>query len=248
MNYRDGIMRWCEDRERRMPKVVGERLAHPPNWDDPWPSIGGDAGGGGPSGLFGEFSGSFEGIGWIGQPGFEGYADTCFIGGETTYCGPGGPYWFSAWPVSSAGGGGAGHVSQSVLANCVKTLFGVTLLAFKQSVPGGEGYFIGQGTDFLSRGGDNVPITVVNDAASYNAVGVGQLCGVSFAYGCTLPGNPYLNYTNNNNNGIGTAITQVHELGHSLFEITAGSPAIPEPNGEAGQLLQDCVKNHHGFH
>src|SRR4029077_7623686 len=96
-----------------------------------------------------------------------------------------------------------------------------------------------------SRGGQTVPTVVTNDASTYETAGVGELCGVPSAFGCTPTGNPYNNFTNNNNNPFGTVSTQVHELGHSLFQIQAGSAFIPEPNGEIGQALEDCVTRYH---
>ncbi len=139
-------------------------------------------------------------------------------------------------------------VNLKVLNDCLASLgINVNVVAFNPSDPGGTGYAIGIGTDLLSSKGDNVPIVVTNDAATYNAAQLGPLCGVSAAYGCTLPLNPYNNFTNNNNNAFGTVTTQVHELGHSLFKIASGSNLIPEPNGEAGQALEDCVKQQNGI-
>jgi len=154
---------------------------------------------------------------------------------------------------SGGGGGGARNqpytVNLKVLNDCLASLgITVNIAAFEASAPGGTGYAIGIGTDLFSFKGPNVPIVVTNDAATYNAAQLGPICGgLSAAHGCTLPGNPYNNFTNNNNNATGTLLTQVHELGHSLFKINSGSNLIPEPTGEAGKALEDCVKSHHGI-
>jgi RHS repeat-associated protein len=150
---------------------------------------------------------------------------------------------------SSAGAGSRkGSVDQKALDDCTKQLFGVSLAAFKGSVPGGNGYFIGIGPDGRSRGGATGPIVVTNDASTYTAAQIAQIAGQPNAIGFTDPRNPYQNYGNNNNNGIGTLINQVHELGHSLNSITTGvSPLVPEPV-EEGKRLEDCVRQHGGFH
>jgi hypothetical protein len=161
---------------------------------------------------------------------------------------------------SDGGGGGGGDtparkltVNSRVLQDCINQLLGrntVRIASFTPSTPGGFGEFKGVGPDAFSNGGRVVPITVKNDAATYNATQVGGLCRVAWAFGCTAPGTPgypYTNYTNNNNNSFGKVTTQIHELGHSLWTITAGSGLIPEPNGEAGDVLENCVTMHHGI-
>jgi RHS repeat-associated protein len=162
------------------------------------------------------------------------------------------------------GGGGIGNgqgkgekaysVNLGVLNDCLQSLgIPVKVVAFKPSTPGGTGYAIGIGPDTFARGGQIVPIVVSNDASTYTAAQLGPLSHSpsGWAYGWTPPvhqlGSPYRNFTNNNNNAYGTVITQVHELGHSLWDIFAGSPLVPEPQGEAGKALEDCVKNNKGI-
>jgi RHS repeat-associated protein len=168
--------------------------------------------------------------------------------------GGGAPRIAQLGPNDAGGGGGTGGqkkpytVNLKVLNDCLASLgINANVVAFKPSVSGGNGYAIAIGTDLFSSRGQNVPIVVTNDSSSYNAAQVGALCGLPAAFGCTLPGNPYNNFTNNNNKAFGTVVTQVHELGHSLFKITAGSNLIPEPNGEVGNALEDCVKQNHGI-
>jgi RHS repeat-associated protein len=162
---------------------------------------------------------------------------------------PGGNFGTGGRGGGSGGGQTKGYtVSLKVLNDCLASLgIDASVAAFKTSIPGGNGYAIAIGTDRFSSKGPNVPIVVTNDAASFNAAQLGGICGVPTALGCTLPGDPYNNYTNNNNNPFGTASTQVHELGHSLFKITSGSNLIPEPNGEVGKALEDCVNKKHGI-
>src|SRR6266576_4850994 len=126
----------------------------------------------------------------------------------------------------------------------------VTITSFTPSTPGGFGEFKGVGPDAFSHAGRVVPITVTNDAASYNATQIAGLCGDPRAVGCTAPGTPgypSTNYTNNNNNVFGTVATQIHELGHSLWTITAGSGFIPQSNSDAGRTLENCVTTRHGI-
>jgi hypothetical protein len=152
-------------------------------------------------------------------------------------------------------------VDQNVLNKCVQDIFRVTAYAFKGSTPNGNGYFIGYGTDAISpsrggRGGAKGLIVVTNDATSYTSAQLNVLAGAplppnSTTTGLTYPAFPYNNFTNSNNNAIGTLISQVHELGHSLFRITSGlSPFLPETESDPdyyGHALEDCVKRYHGF-
>jgi RHS repeat-associated protein len=161
-------------------------------------------------------------------------------------------------PTSQALAGGAGgtitkpryRINLKVLNDCLARLnIHVTITAFEVSTPGGSGSATGTGVDLFSGHNVLAPITVTNDAFTYNADGIRQLCNgaaTELVVGCTTA-NPYLNYTNNNNTPFGTLTTQVHELGHSLFKITSGSNFIPEPNGDIGKALEDCVKTNHGI-
>ena len=56
-----------------------------------------------------------------------------------------------------------------------------------------------------------MPITVTNDAHTYNAAQIGAIVKSRFGYafGFTDPKSPYTNYTNNNNSAFGTVDTQV---------------------------------------
>jgi hypothetical protein len=146
-------------------------------------------------------------------------------------------------------------VNRNVLNSCLQSLgIPVTVVAFSVATPGGTGYAIGIGPDQFSNGGQVGPIVVGNDASTYNAAQLGQLSQApgGFVYGWTPTpsafGSPYQSFTNNNNNAWGTARTQVHELGHQLWVITAGSSNIPEPTGEVGQALQDCVEQNNGIY
>ena len=145
-------------------------------------------------------------------------------------------------------------VDEGALAECVKDLFGVTLAGFRESRPGGIGYFLGIGNVSGDKTQVPVPIVVSNDAAKYTSA---QLTVVSdtkllpgeFLKGWTPPTLPqaYDNFTANNLGPMETIITQVHELGHSLHIITSGSNVIPHRGGEAGKALQDCVRSKRGF-
>ena len=150
-----------------------------------------------------------------------------------------------------AGGTKVAYVDTKVLGNCLQQLFNVELYAFKGSTPGGSGYFIGYGRDSRQhsqggRDGASGIIVVTNDAATYNAAQISQRAGTA-AVGYTPPGDPYNNFTNNNNNSIGTLQTQVHELGHSLFAITSGLSSLVPDRVERGTSLEDCVRNNGGF-
>ena len=138
------------------------------------------------------------------------------------------------------------YVDSDVLDECTRSLFTVTTAAFKASKPRQNGYFIGIGRDDFGGRGSNVPIVVSNNATRYDAAQIAQISGVPNAVGFTDRRFPYENYTNNNNNLIGTLRTQVHELGHSLFTIGAGSSWIPEPR-DMGKALEDCVLSGGGF-
>jgi RHS repeat-associated protein len=141
-------------------------------------------------------------------------------------------------------------VNLKVLNDCLSQMgIHTKINSFTVSTPGGYGSATGVGEDTFSGHGDTVPITVTNDAHTYNAVQVGQLCHEPSAYGCTLSKQPYTNYTNNNNNAFGTVDTQVWELANSLWVIQAGSSLIPVPTGdkEPGKVLENCVKANHGI-
>jgi hypothetical protein len=122
----------------------------------------------------------------------------------------------------------------------------VTIKTFVPSTPGGIGSATGVGLDLFSFRGPNSTITVTNDAQTYNAAQIGPLCGLNGpALGCETSTNPYLNYTNNNNSAFGTVVTQIHELGHSLYDITTGVGLNPD-SADTGKSLEDCVKKNHG--
>jgi len=138
-------------------------------------------------------------------------------------------------------------VDLDVINDCLQQMnIPVKIVAMKPSTPGANGYVIGIGRDFFSRGGSTVPIVVTNDASTYNAAQIGPMGGRSWAYGFTDPRTPYNNFTNNNNNAFGTLITQLHELAHSLFTITTGSALVQEP-AEQGFELENCVRGNHGI-
>lgn len=153
--------------------------------------------------------------------------------------------------AGTSGGVGSGYrVNLKILNKCLSKMgIKTTINSFTPSTPGGYGKASGTGEDAFSGGGYVVPITVTNDAHTYNAAQVGQKCNLPAAFGCTLSASPYTNYTNNNNNAYGTVSTQVWELGNSLWVIQAGSSLIPVPTGkdEPGRVLENCVKGGHGI-
>jgi uncharacterized protein RhaS with RHS repeats len=148
--------------------------------------------------------------------------------------------------TTSSSGSRTTVVDLNVLGDCVKDLFGVTLAHFQQSPPGGVGHSVAIGADRWSRQGASVPIVVSHDARTYSFAQISEMQGVQ-AYGYTERGFPYQTFGNNNNNAIGTTLTQIHELGHALWTITQGSWFIPEPGAEAGNALVDCVRDRGGI-
>jgi len=193
---------------------------------------------------------TYSGVSPNGVP--HGPDTTChFVGGTIEIDTSAGiPLVFHPGPGGAGVGGGPRPrytVNLKVLNKCLSDLkIPVTISKFTPSTPGGFGSATGMGTDLFSFKGANSTITVKNDAATYNAVQVGALCGLSAALGCTDPSSPYTNFTNNNNSPYGTVATQVHELGHSLYDITTGEYFLPEPK-DMGQALEDCVKKNHGI-
>ena len=168
--------------------------------------------------------------------------EVSFVGptpdGQSGLAGPSGP---------SAKQSASRYIDEKVLADCIKQLFPkVQFAALKDASPGGSGYFIGMGPDLRSRGMGVGPVIVSFNASSYTYAQISQMEGTQ-AFGFTDPRFPYKTYGNNNNNAVGTLLTQVHELGHALFDITqVSSPLVPEPY-EMGNALEDCVKNHRGI-
>jgi hypothetical protein len=138
-------------------------------------------------------------------------------------------------------------VNLKVLNDCLSKMnIHTSINSFTPSTPGGYGKASGKGEDWFSGHGNTVPITVTNDANTYNFAQISDKAGVP-AFGFTDPFHPYTNYTNNNNNAYGTVDTQVWELGNSLWRIQAGSPFIPWPSVEPGKTLENCVRNHNGI-
>jgi hypothetical protein len=148
------------------------------------------------------------------------------------------------------GGGSAPKkyaVDLKVLNDCLSKMGIKTVISsLTPSTPGGYGSAKGTGEDWFSGHGNTVPITVTNDANTYNAAQISAIAGVP-AVGYTDPFHPYTNYTNNNNNAYGTVDTQVWELGNSLWRIQAGSPFVPWPPVEPGKTLENCVRTHDGI-
>ena len=154
------------------------------------------------------------------------------------------------------------YVDTQVLGDCVQQRFDVTLYAFKGSTPGGRGgvgYFIGYGQDARSRAGQSGLVVVTNDAATYTSAQLNERWaaahGRSVPRGTTVGGltdprdplYPYNNFTANNLTPMGTIVSQVHELGHSLYRIISGlSPFVEEPQ-DMGRALQNCVRGTGGF-
>jgi RHS repeat-associated protein len=179
-----------------------------------------------------------------------------FCGGSD-YAGgaePEGGSEFDLYELGDPDGGGAAKkygVNLKVLNDCLAKMgINTTINSFVPSTPGGFGQASGTGEDAFTGHGNTVPITVANDASSFNYAQIGQLCDVpGGAYGCTIRTQPYTNYTNNNNSAFGTVGTQVWELGNSLTSIQAGSIFVPIPIGpkEPGNILVKCVIAAHGI-
>jgi len=162
------------------------------------------------------------------------------------------------------GGGGGGTrnvVDRNVLAKCIGDLFGVRLDRFDETRKGKDGLFVGYGPNTLDNGGNNsatyiknyvgfssAQITAINNALP-NPTDVprnSQLAGL------TIPTNPYTNYTAYD--ALAPLVQlQVHELGNSLQIITeaAFNPDTvrwnPTSDYDAGQLLEQCVRDKGGF-
>jgi RHS repeat-associated protein len=161
---------------------------------------------------------------------------------------------FLTYGQASGGPGPGGKkrytVNLKVLNDCLSKMGIKTIIdSLTPSTPGGYGKASGKGEDAFSGGGYTVPITVANDAHTYNAAQIGAIANSpsGYAFGFTDPFHPYTNYTNNNNNAYGTVVTQAWELGNSLWRIQAGSGFVPWPSVEPGKTLDNCVRTHNGI-
>jgi len=150
------------------------------------------------------------------------------------------------------------------LTKCVKDLYGVTLTSIRAAKPGELGIFEGTGFDRHRRGGSNGGILVTTDTKSFSmqelanmsnsyaqrypdrghpTVKPGELVlGATFSNGLALftPVTPYTNYLANDppadfNSNSSYLRRQIHELGHSLSDITGRG------SGERGKELEECV-------
>jgi len=152
------------------------------------------------------------------------------------------------------------YVDLQALATCIEQLFGVELRSFAESQRGQNGVFVGYGPDSIGNGGNNATIQVSNDRTTFTSAQLNTASRRTLAPGATVAGltfsagdpnrlvandaSPYINYTANNLGPMLTLQNQIHELGHSLRQITTGSPAEAVENGKN---LVDCVRNLGGF-
>jgi len=209
------------------------------------------------------FDGSFEGVGWIGQP----YGQEWALFG--CYSGPQGDGSVCIWTIGNfpytMNGGSGGGADVARLGDCTGSIFGVGLVSFTPSQSDQNGSFTGDKAGvYTGLDTPDVPgpmqFTVVNDTsmnqsavtASYYIArrtygqpdpAVHSIAGFTnehdFTYG------PFLNYTANNQSPSDILDTQVWELGNSLAFITHTFPANVniEPgvnNTEPGNTLLDC--------
>jgi hypothetical protein len=120
------------------------------------------------------------------------------------------------------------------LPECVREIYGVDVRTFVPSGPGSNGNFIGNinGKTF----------SVENDVGSYTAAALGV---ISYKFhpiaGYTNGFSPYLNYTASDLQPVEAfALTQIHELGHSLDVIMSGNPF--GTNEASAERLEDCLR------
>ena len=145
------------------------------------------------------------------------------------------------------------------LKTCAKDIYGVEVEEFQG--PGedgrGDGIFKAKGNDIIA-GKQNTSITILTDRTSYTGAELAAVNGKSdWIYGLTFTNgyswagqgtqSPYKNYVASDipfhpdiaaNAYIVSLATQVHEIAHSLAEITGlSNPAV----GEEGYLFEKCV-------
>lgn len=145
-------------------------------------------------------------------------------------------------PISGPGGGSVSVFGETDaerltrLKECAKGQFGVDLRTFTPSLPKLPGSFVGSGPDGKVFTIENDSMTYSTTALSIKANGlVGYIFG-SRTVGLTDPSAPYTNYTANDSSPRETLYTQVHELAHSLGDITRRDAS----EGAAGKFT-DCV-------
>lgn len=148
------------------------------------------------------------------------------------------------------------------LKDCVKEIYGVDLTNFTSVTSGRHGVF--QGTGYNRYTGHTGLIQVVTNASAYSSnqlrsmnneyarryphkgqpvVQPGErVLGATFSFGMigATQVSPYVNYLANNppsslSTDAAKQFLQVHELGHSLSDITG------KGSGERGKQLEDCV-------
>lgn len=161
------------------------------------------------------------------------------------------------------------YVDQLALDACTREYFGVTLNSFRPSSRGQNGSFTGTGPSYLPNNsipGNKQSFTITNNVTSYStsylkfkddefrkAAGRPPNATNVTIDGLTMPGSPLTNYTGNNvTNPMKILIIQIHELGHSLDDITKIGyddrerfPVHPDDLG--GTILENCVKRRGGF-
>ena len=144
---------------------------------------------------------------------------------------------------NGGGGGGGGKPTNPQkqmfdrflrdLSDCISSLYGITLTTFQESHEGQNGLF--EGKD--SKG----TISVVNDVGSYSKLSIRIITRSFTAVGWTPPNisRNQTNYTANNLNPELYKGIQIHELAHSLDQISSGS--IFGSSEESADRLDDCI-------
>jgi hypothetical protein len=156
------------------------------------------------------------------------------------------------------------YVDQQVLNSCTEDYFGVTLKSFDESRRGQNGRFTGTGPSYLPgnpNGEGGTATYTITNSVDYSNKELQKMATEWFGgrppepgkklVGFELPGYPLRNYTGSDNGPMQMIMTQVHELGHSLDEITQiGYDNINRHPGRpdlGGQILEDCVRKRGGF-
>jgi hypothetical protein len=156
------------------------------------------------------------------------------------------------------------YVDQKVLNSCTEDYFGVTLKRFDESRRGHNGSFTGMGPSYLPgnpNGEGGTATYTMTNSVDYSNKELKKMATEWFGgaapepgkiiVGFELPGYPLRNYTGSDNSPMQMIMTQVHELGHSLDEITQiGYDRLGKHPGRpdlGGRILEDCVRKRGGF-
>ena len=127
------------------------------------------------------------------------------------------------------------------LTDCVKEIYNITLTGFQEALKGqsgllSNGYF--EGKDAKGNA-----IRVVNDVGSYSTLGI-RLSTFSFTAVAWTPHSTDRNQTNYTANDLEPEYyrpNQIHELAHSLDQITSGS--VFGSSEKSADRLMDCINN-----